>query len=102
MAKGVVSCRPDEPVEAAQRIMAEKQLRRLPVVDEEGRAVGVLSLNDVIRHAASARTDAPARDVVNALARVCQPRAQALRPASPPVGRRRQPPTASPSILPSS
>jgi predicted transcriptional regulator len=44
---GVATVRPDSPVDDAVRTMRDKALRRLPVVDDEGRAVGVISLGDL-------------------------------------------------------
>lgn len=51
MSRNVFTVEQGEDVEAAERMMAEKQVRRLPVVDEEGKVIGVLSLNDVAREA---------------------------------------------------
>ena len=52
MSKGIVFCRDSEDVEDAVRIMEQKQIRRLPVLDENKRMVGMLSLGDV-SHCAS-------------------------------------------------
>jgi CBS domain-containing protein len=43
----VVSCQEDEEVRAAARVMEEQQIRRLPVLDEAGRLVGIVSLGDL-------------------------------------------------------
>lgn len=47
MTRGVVYCRDTEEAEDAIRIMEEKQIRRLPVLDEKKRMVGMISLGDV-------------------------------------------------------
>lgn len=52
MTKGVVYCMEDEDVEDAVRVMEDKKLRRLPVLNSRKRMVGMLSLGDVT-HAAS-------------------------------------------------
>lgn len=52
MTKGIVFCRDLEDVEDAVRIMEQKEIRRLPVLDENKRMVGMLSLGDV-SHATS-------------------------------------------------
>lgn len=52
MSKGIVFCRDSEELEDAARIMEEKKIRRLPVLDDKKRMVGMLSLGD-ISHAAS-------------------------------------------------
>jgi CBS domain-containing protein len=73
MSRQVFSCRPDQALEAAEKLMAEKQVRRLPVLDGEGHALGVLSLNDVAREAASRPGDGLASDVAKTLGAICQP-----------------------------
>ena len=51
MSQEVVYCRSNDEVEDAARIMETRQIRRLPVIDENKRMVGILSLGD-IAHAA--------------------------------------------------
>lgn len=43
----LVSVGPDAPAERAARLMREHAVRRIPVVDAEGRAVGVVSIGDL-------------------------------------------------------
>ncbi|WP_235868812.1 CBS domain-containing protein [Meridianimarinicoccus zhengii] len=52
MTKGIVYCRTTETVEDAIHLMDQKKIRRLPVIDENKRLVGMLSLGDV-SHAVS-------------------------------------------------
>ena len=52
MTKGIVYCRDGEELDDALRIMESKKIRRLPVIDEKKRMVGMLSLGDV-SHSAS-------------------------------------------------
>jgi CBS domain-containing protein len=52
MSKGIVYCSEAEDLADALRIMEQKKIRRLPVLDENKRMVGMLSLGD-ISHAAS-------------------------------------------------
>ncbi|MGE5268017.1 MAG: CBS domain-containing protein [Deltaproteobacteria bacterium] len=52
MTNGIVYCRDDEDLEDAIRIMEQRQIRRLPVIDDKRRMVGMLSLGDV-SHSAS-------------------------------------------------
>lgn len=47
MTKGISFCREDQPLDDAVRIMEEKKIRRLPVIDGRKRMVGMLSLGDV-------------------------------------------------------
>ena len=45
--KDVVTIDPQQSLEEAARLMAEHQVRRLPVVEEDGRLVGMLAQADV-------------------------------------------------------
>lgn len=51
MSSGIIYCRDNEDLEDAIRIMEQHKVRRLPVINEEKRMVGILSLSDVA-HAA--------------------------------------------------
>lgn len=52
MTKGIVYCRTAESVEDAIHLMDQRKIRRLPVIDDDKRLVGMLSLGDV-SHAVS-------------------------------------------------
>ncbi len=45
--KDVVTVDPQQSLEEAARLMAEHQVRRLPVVEEDGKLVGILAQADV-------------------------------------------------------
>lgn len=47
MSQGIVFCRDDEELDDAMHIMEQKQIRRLPVINDKKRMVGMLSLGDV-------------------------------------------------------
>lgn len=47
MTKGIVWCRTTETVEDAIHVMDQRKIRRLPVIDEHKRLVGMLSLGDI-------------------------------------------------------
>ena len=47
MTKGVVCCRDTEKVRDVMRTMETKQIRRIPVVDENSHLVGMISLGDI-------------------------------------------------------
>lgn len=47
MTQGIVYCRDNEELEDAARIMEQRKVRRLPVINEEKRMVGMLSLGDI-------------------------------------------------------
>lgn len=78
MSKAVHSCRPTDPVAIAFKIMSERQLHRLPVVDGDGVLVGMLSLADIVRESSRERTHGPAeitdRHIANVLVGISEPR----------------------------
>ena len=50
MTNGIVYCRTEETVEDAIRLMESKQIRRLPVINDKHRMVGILSVGDISHH----------------------------------------------------
>jgi CBS domain-containing protein len=56
-------CRPDTPIEEAAQLMKEHQIRRLVVVDDEHRLVGIVSLGDLAQGA----SDRLARETLEAI-----------------------------------
>jgi CBS-domain-containing membrane protein len=42
-----VTCRPSDTLPAVMELMAERQIRRVPVVEEDGTLVGIVSLADL-------------------------------------------------------
>jgi CBS domain-containing protein len=70
-------CGPADALEDALGVLARHQVRRVPVLDEDGRLVGLLSMNDVARSLDFAERDE--RDflnsaVVETLAAISAPR----------------------------
>ena len=51
MSKDVTWCTDDQDVEDAAHLMESKKVRRLPVLDEDKKLVGILSLSDISRKA---------------------------------------------------
>lgn len=47
MSKPIIYCNANESVEDAIRLMEDRQIRRLPAIDENKRMVGMLSLGDI-------------------------------------------------------
>src|SRR3954471_6229009 len=52
----LVTVDPQQELDEALRLMAQHQVRRLPVVEEDGRLVGVVAQADVARESDDART----------------------------------------------
>ena len=80
MTPNVLCCHIDDVVDTAEQLMREGQVRRLPVIDNDGRPIGMLALNDLARLAASARRSGIERELVQTLAAICTPRLSADRP----------------------
>jgi CBS domain-containing protein len=78
MANEVYSCLPDDTIAEAEEIMRAHRVRRLPVIDLDGRLIGLISLNDIAREAVREQTrrskDATPERVGTTLAAICQPR----------------------------
>jgi CBS domain-containing protein len=51
MSRTLVCCSPRDSLAEAERAMRTNQIRRVPVVDDGGRLVGILSLADIVRQA---------------------------------------------------
>ena len=67
MAHHVISARSDQKISDIEELMASRQLRRLPVVDDDGMPIGVISLNDIAIESAQ-----PDTRIKNGLLRVGQ------------------------------
>lgn len=83
MAHAVVRCQPSQDVEAALRIMAEAQVHRLPVVDENDRLLGILSITDVLRSTQGKPASVRQRSamlLMDALTQITGPRSAEDRP----------------------
>lgn len=50
MAKEVVTCRRDDRVASIMGLMTARRIRHIPVVDDERRLVGIVSIGDVVKH----------------------------------------------------
>ena len=54
--QNLVTVDPQQELDEALRLMAQHQVRRLPVVEEDGKLVGIVSQADVARHVDTTRT----------------------------------------------
>jgi CBS domain-containing protein len=73
--RDVQTCSPQDDVHAAMAIMRRARVRRLPVVDQEGKPVGILALNDIVLAAEVNHAAVPYEEVMNTLKAVGEHRA---------------------------
>ena len=85
MSRDVLSCRPDDTIDAAAAVMKKAQVRRLPVTDSSGRLVGILSLNDIAREAARGDSSLSPEVGLDDVALTLSAVGKQHRAASPPV-----------------
>jgi CBS domain-containing protein len=69
ISKTLHACTPGEEVRAALATMKLQKVRRLPVLGNDGRPVGIVSINDIVLHASTSGkgTEIRAEDVLEAL-----------------------------------
>lgn len=46
--ENIIACAPDDKLKAALKKMAKNQIKRLPVVSQNGKLIGIISLTDVL------------------------------------------------------
>ena len=49
MSEKLITVEPDRALKEAARLMHEKEIRRLPVVDEQGQVIGILTRGDIVQ-----------------------------------------------------
>lgn len=82
MSKQVRACKPSDSIDTAEKLMADAQIRRLPVLNDQGALIGFVSLSDLAREAereiADAQPEISEMEVGGTLAAICQPAANTL------------------------
>lgn len=72
----VWTCKIDDDIHTALKLMRKEKVRRLPVINEEEKLEGILSLNDVVTHAKPAEAHEPVDltydDVVKTFKAICE------------------------------
>lgn len=70
----LVSCSPRWELKQALKLMTKEKIRRLPVVDDEHRVVGLLSLCDIVEVAGSGRkkSDVSITELVDSLRKIAR------------------------------
>jgi CBS domain-containing protein len=79
MSTQVHSCHPHDDVRSVLKIMREQRIRRIPVVDERQRLTGIVSLNDLVAHAAC-RKDAGIQgdEFIDTMKAICAHRGETM------------------------
>ena len=86
MSQRVWSCGAGDSIGSVAKLMKKKQVRRVPVIDGNGRPLGIISLADIARHASRSRRKRSAgQEVLQTLAGICQPRSAYIEPPTPTV-----------------
>jgi CBS domain-containing protein len=78
MSTAIQACRPSDLLSEAEAAMRRTRVHRLPVVDEAGQLLGVISLSDIAREAAreigSKKPEVTPAEIGETLAAIRQPR----------------------------
>ncbi len=82
MTKTAHTCRPGQTLAEAAAVMAEHQVRRLPVIDGHGHPIGVLGISDIVRHAPVIGLELAQRLTFQLLSAICRPREGRARPSA--------------------
>lgn len=63
MSRNLITCRPDDDLDCALRMMSENQVRRLPIMAESGRLLGIISQADLARQMDERHVGAVVEDI---------------------------------------
>jgi CBS domain-containing protein len=73
ISKAVYSCAPGDDVRAALDTMKARKVRRLPVVDQGGRLVGIVSIHDIAEQSRNRAGDVSPDSVLDAFIAITAP-----------------------------
>jgi len=83
MAHSVLSCKPGDDLALAEAMMREARIHRIPVVNENGAVLGILSLTDIARRSLSLGDGKVAlgtqAEIARTLAAIREPRGREMR-----------------------
>jgi CBS-domain-containing membrane protein len=72
MTREVVTCREHDAVLDVELAMRQRQVRRVPVVDDQGKLIGMITINDIARAAHEGKL--PLVEVASTLSAISRPR----------------------------
>ena len=74
MSRKIFACFAEDDITVALRRMKETKVRRLPVVNHEGKLKGILSLDDIVLSTTGdGKADLPVEDVFGTYKSICEP-----------------------------
>ena len=74
MTDGAVACHADDSVRECMRQMSRHRVRRLPIVNDRGRVIGVISQGDMARYAGTYTGSGARRAMADVLCAISEPR----------------------------
>lgn len=79
MAHKVIACHATDGISQAEALMRDNHVRRLPVLDQNERLAGIVSLNDIAREvqreaSSGRRAEVTSEGLAETLAEICRPR----------------------------
>jgi len=84
MSPEVVTCSADADLSEAEHLMQEKQIHRVPIVDQSGCLVGIVSLSDVARGVKRSgglrQRNGEAQELLHTVTAISEPRTQPRAP----------------------
>jgi len=72
MSKEMATCEGEDDIETVVQMLIARRIRRVPVVDAQGRLIGIISLNDIAR--AATANELPTSSVAAVLTALAVPR----------------------------
>jgi CBS domain-containing protein len=80
MTREVITAHADDSAHDVSALMSRRQVRRVPIVDDGGVLIGIVSINDLAVAATRAEPDGgiTEREVADALRAICAPRSSAV------------------------
>jgi CBS domain-containing protein len=73
LSKAAYTCQPSDDVRAALETMKTRKVRRLPVVEQGGRLVGIVSIHDIAQQSRSKSSDVSPDSVLDAFIAITAP-----------------------------
>jgi CBS domain-containing protein len=73
LSKAAYTCQPGDDVRAALETMKTRKVRRLPVVEQGGRLVGIVSIHDIAQQSRSKSSDVSPDSVLDAFIAITAP-----------------------------